>query len=179
MLPSDAGAQQLQVEQPERYLFGPFVCLVWWILSTTISIPHIGQASPFGQSLSNRDVFRLRLAPVDQMIQILTNGFHTLRGNLDDHFWDQISMRHTRQVWQTAFFFISQVLCYNNTPTMITVIHRHHHWMTHYHNSTSAEWICMNLFLPKSLIYSQFFDIFFIFFGEDSVQQEPCSFFPN
>ena len=44
----------------------------------TISIPHIGQASPFGQSLSDRDVFRLRLAPVDQIDQILTNGFHAL-----------------------------------------------------------------------------------------------------
>ena len=64
----------------------------------TISIPHIGQASPFGQSLSDRDVFRLCLAPVDQIDQILTNGFHALRGNHDDHFWDQIPMRHTRQV---------------------------------------------------------------------------------
>ena len=53
--------------------------------------------------------------------QILTNGFHALRGNHDDHFWDQIPMRHTRQVWQPAFFHFTkyQILCYNNMPTMI------------------------------------------------------------
>ena len=77
-------------------IFGlPIILVFFNQIFTTISIPHIGQASPFGQSLSDRDVFRLRLAPVDQ---ILTNDFHTLRGNHDDHFWDQILMRHTRQV---------------------------------------------------------------------------------
>ena len=84
----------------------------------TISIPHIGQASPFGQSLSDRDVFRLRLAPVDQ---ILTNGFHTLCGNHDDHFWDQIPMRHAGRCDKQHFFHFTkyQILCYNNMPTMI------------------------------------------------------------